>query len=236
MDNKTAILIFTRSAKAEAQHKWSDSTLSTRNSRRIAQTLITHTRRVAKATGLSVIEVASRQQRGASFGQRLQHAIDGIWEQGFERVLVLGTDTPQLSTKALLCAAEQITPEQSVLGAATDGGAYLIGLHRQQFQRAAFVALPWQQNTLYQALSEQLSQNAQCLHTLPTLADIDNWEDLRHYVQAAPMSLLQLRLRYCYVLPKAPASTRLPLSKPWNKNFTTPTYNRPPPISALLRA
>lgn len=235
MNNKTAILIFTRTPQEEAQQKWFQQLGSTTNGRHIAQTLITHTRQVARSTAYPVIEISSRQQQGNSFGERLSHAIQLVWNRGFEQVLVVGTDTPHLSTALLQQAAEQISPIQSVLGAATDGGAYLIGLHCSQFQAAAFAALPWQEEHLFQALSAYLSPDDQRLHRLPTLSDIDNWKELVLFVQTTPLSLLQIRLRY-YMRSLAQASHVLPFPTIGNKNFTAPTYNRPPPISALIRA
>ncbi|MGH1337648.1 MAG: TIGR04282 family arsenosugar biosynthesis glycosyltransferase [Aureispira sp.] len=235
MNNQTAILIFTRTAQEEAQQKWSAQLGSAANGRHIAQTLIAHTRKVAKATGYPVIEVSTQHQQGQSFGARLSHAIQNIWNRGFENVLIVGTDTPSISTKLLQQAANQITPTQSVIGAATDGGAYLIGLHYRQFNADSFATLPWQQEELYRALSAHLSQDDQALHLLPILSDIDHWEALVHFIQTTPLSLLQVRLRY-YLLSSEQATTLLPLPKAWNKNFTAPTYNRPPPISTVIRA
>jgi glycosyltransferase A (GT-A) superfamily protein (DUF2064 family) len=229
MNHQTAILIFTRTAQEEAQQKWKASDRSTSNNRRVAQTLIAHTRRVARATGYAVVEISSRQQRGRSFGQRISHAVEQIWQQGFAQVLVVGTDTPLLNTTLLHHAAQQISSTQSVLGAATDGGAYLLGLHRQQFQKEAFTNLPWQSPTLYQALSAQFSTNSQHLHHLPPLSDLDTWEDLLRFVQTAPFSVLRLWLHYyTHVLKYSSVSLTLPTA--WKKNFTTPRYNRPPPI------
>lgn len=235
MNNQTAILIFTRTAQEEAQQKWSTQLGAKTNGRHIAQTLIAHTRRVAKATGYAVIEISTRQQQGQSFGERLSYAVQSIWDRGFENVLIVGTDTPTLSTSLLQQAAAQIAPNKSVIGASKDGGAYLIGLHCSQFKADTFAALPWQQKQLYQALSAQLSQDNQHLHLLPTLSDIDNWEALLHFVQKTPWSLLQVRLSY-YMHPLVQTAVLFLPTKAWNKNFTTPTYNRPPPMSAFACA
>lgn len=235
MNKQTAILIFTRTAQEEAQLKWSQQVGSTTNSCHIAQALINHTRQVAKATGFPVLEIASPKQQGASFGERLCHAVQQVWKAGFEQVLIVGTDTPELSSQLLQEAAQKISPTQSVVGAATDGGAYLIGLHCSQFQAKQFAALPWQQAHLYQALSTQLSQADQSLAVLPTLSDLDSWEALVQFIQTAPWSLL--RMQVCYYLSSSkPATFLLPILRLAKKNYTTQPNNRPPPTGALTFA
>lgn len=235
MNRQTAILIFTRTAQEEAQLKWSKQVGSTTNSCHIAQTLIQHTRQVAKATGYPVLEITSPQQQGASFGERLSYAVQQVWEAGFEQVLIVGTDTPELNSPLLQKAAQQISPTQSVLGAATDGGAYLIGLHSHQFKAQEFAALPWQEAHLYEVLSNHLSAEAPCLQVKPLLSDIDNWEALIQFVQMAPWSLLRAKVGY-YLLSSKQTNLLWPLAMLRKKSYTPLSPNRPPPTSAFTFA
>ncbi|MEZ4395275.1 MAG: DUF2064 domain-containing protein, partial [Polyangiales bacterium] len=65
-------------------------------------------------------------QRGRGFGPRLLDALERTRRLGFDRLVVVGSDAPALSSydvEAALSARGEV-----VLGPAVDGGVYLLGL------------------------------------------------------------------------------------------------------------
>jgi hypothetical protein len=69
-------------------------------------------------------------QRGVGFGERLWNAARDLFALGFASVCLIDSDSPTLPTRALVAAVEELSKpgERVVLGAADDGGYYLIGM------------------------------------------------------------------------------------------------------------
>lgn len=227
MSSTTAILVFGRQAAVEAQHKLPGKQLN-KGAKRLCQVLLRQTRRLAKSSELPVVWVSSAQQQGNSFGERLCHALDQVWSQGYSQVLLLGTDTPNLSTGLLQQAAQQLKQGQAVLGAAQDGGIYLMGIERGHYCSQALAALPWEHATLFQALHQYLEQTTPTLVVLtPVLGDIDNWDDARQWVYQMGASRLRLFLIQCLQAPNLCPTQASP--EAYSTTIRLRPCNRPPP-------
>lgn len=186
-NNKTAILIFARSAQADAsQKKLGKSVALFKELNR--QTLIT-----AKATGLPYFQCSEKEQVGADFGERLTNALSDVYELGFDNVIAIGNDTPQLLPSHILSAHNRLQSTSLVLGPSSDGGFYLMGLRRSHFRPEQFVKLPWQSENLTDAILSSLSRKR--INTLETLSDLDTIADLEYVVgQRAPLNRRILQL------------------------------------------
>ena len=167
-----AILIFSRTAKAEAAEK----NLLYRNSKKkaLASLMINRTKQVVKASGLPTFFYSEHLQIGNNFGERFTNAIESIFDKGFETVIALGNDCLAVSKNDILQAAELLETTPSVLGPSTDGGVYLLGIQKQAFQKEAFLNIDWQ--TEY--VLEQLSSLNKNIKILSTKSDIDTTDDL----------------------------------------------------------
>lgn len=117
-------------------------------------------------------------QEGRDLGERQARAFAWGFNSGYDAVLLLGSDTPDLPGEIMLEAREKLTagPVQVVLGPARDGGYYLIGLkalHPELFQ-----GLSWSTGTV---LADTLSRARGAdlkVHLLPYWQDIDTYADL----------------------------------------------------------
>ncbi|HIE08323.1 MAG TPA: glycosyltransferase [Armatimonadetes bacterium] len=69
-------------------------------------------------------------QRGETFGRRLRNSIADALDMGYRPVVLLGSDNPSLPPEAVAEAFEALRRCDVVIGPATDGGYYLIGMHR----------------------------------------------------------------------------------------------------------
>lgn len=230
MSTTTAILIFGRHATDEAQQKLPRRG-STRGAQRLCELLLRHTQRVAHHTGLPVHWVSSAEQYGASFGQRLCHALDQVWAQGYEQVLLVGTDTPDLSVGLLQQAHRALEQGHSVLGAATDGGIYLLGIARDAYRPQDLAALPWLSANLFEALGQHLAAtpSGSPLILAPVLADVDDWADVRQWIGRVQPSRWRLFLEQCatQILPIEPSTPQW--LYPQLGHLALPC-NRPPPM------
>ena len=131
--NNTAILIFANSALEDASRK------AIRSSENLFATLTEQTLKIAKASNLPYFHFTENQQIGNSFGERFTNAIKTVYAQGFDNVITIGNDTPNLTTALLNRAANRLQTEKFILGPSTDGGFYLMGLHKSHFVEGLFL-------------------------------------------------------------------------------------------------
>ena len=147
MSNSTAILLFSRTAWEEAQYK---TFVPHKGNVTIAAELIKHTQQTAISSGLDVL--VPPFQKGITFGERITHAIGYVFQQGYERVIVIGNDTPMLTKQHILTAHHLLQEKNMVIGPSTDGGIYLLGIHKTCFQSNTFKQLDWQSASLFASL------------------------------------------------------------------------------------
>lgn len=172
----TAFLIFLRSESEEAQAK----ELGRVGKRRpLFRAMNERVIRLARRTGYPVVRITGPEQVGQTFGQRLTHAFQSVFDRGYERVIALGNDCLNLSLTDLRQALEALDAQSAVLGPALDGGAYLVGLRKEAFCPSSFQALPWQQPCLWEALSAYCGS----YHTLRPERDADDVQSLRQALQ-----------------------------------------------------
>ena len=167
--------------------------------------LIDHAEQTAQQAGVDVLRIDSARQTGNTFGERLSGAMQQAFASGYEQLLVIGNDCPQLDTALLRRALGVLAANGTVLGPATDGGVYLLGVARRYFDAANWARLPWQTATLGHSLAAHLQAAGATVQPLPRLADVDNEQDL---AQALRQPLRRRLLRALRRL-RRPASARV---------------------------
>ncbi len=116
-------------------------------------------------------------QKGGDLGERMFHAMQEGFEAGFAHVVLIGTDCYELSREILdeaFCALERF---DAVIGPATDGGFYLIGLNRVLPE--LFLDRKWSTHEVFRETTTILQRFAITYELLPELSDIDTFEDLK---------------------------------------------------------
>ena len=76
-----------------------------------------------------------QQQAGGSLGCRMQRQLQRGFAAGCEQVVLIGSDLPTLDPTDLQEAFARLDETPLVLGPASDGGYWLIGLNRAGFDR-----------------------------------------------------------------------------------------------------
>ncbi|HDZ04473.1 hypothetical protein LCGC14_0078790 [marine sediment metagenome] len=169
----TAILVFANSAKEDLANK------SIPKGEQLFDVLTQTTLKKAKNTGLPVFHFSDKDQVGATFGERFTNAIATVFDKGFSNLITIGNDTPHLKTQHLKHTAKQLALGKTVIGPSIDGGFYLLGLQKSNFNVAGFQKLPWQRFSLYHQISKWLLKESSELIKLPVLQDLDNEKDLQ---------------------------------------------------------
>ena len=176
MVNKTALLFFTRTAASEAANKTFVPVSNRKTNSKVASVFIQHSRKVANSSGLPVYELNEHKQTGNGFGEKLANAMEGVFNAGFENVIVIGNDCPQLTVAIISTAKEELAKHPLVLGPDSRGGVYLIGINKAIFQRERFISGKWQTTHLFQNLQSIFWETSS--YILPALKDVNNFRDL----------------------------------------------------------
>lgn len=115
------------------------------------------------------------QEKG-DLGAKMQAAFEQAFEQGYKKVVIIGSDCYDLSSALLEEALAALNSHKVVLGPAQDGGYYLLGM--SQLVPAVFENQPWSQENLLQSTMNSLQELEHSYHLLPELSDVDYLEDL----------------------------------------------------------
>lgn len=175
----TAILLFTRTPEEEALSKTFVTGLGRKSQQLMARRFIQHIRSVAARTALPVYVIDSDQQTGEHFGERFAHAFASVFARGYDHVIAIGNDTLSLTSDNLTFAAELLQKGQVVIGPTTKGGAYVVGLSRNQFDTNTFSKLAWESDQLLEHLADYAAARAVDIVFLEQRIDINTPADLQ---------------------------------------------------------
>lgn len=123
-----------------------------------------------------------QMQGEGDLGDRMARSFEAGFGAGYDRIVIIGTDCPQIDPDLIREALSELQQKDLVLGVATDGGYYLIGLSRMI--PAIFQDITWSTELVLMqtlAIADRLSVS---YHLLRMLSDIDRPEDLVHLVPA----------------------------------------------------
>ena len=120
------------------------------------------------------------KQGDGDLGDRMSRAFaDGFAKSptgGGDRIVMIGTDCPGIDAKLIQTAFTTLLTSDLVLGPATDGGYYLIGL--RSFHPQLFKTIIWSTETVLSETLAIANQHKISCELLPMLSDIDRPEDL----------------------------------------------------------
>ena len=116
-------------------------------------------------------------QNGKDLGERMLHALGTGFEEGFKHVILIGTDCYELNPEILEEAFTSLEHYNTVIGPATDGGFYLVGMNK--VHQELFLQRQWSTSGVLAesiAILERLGATYKLLVELP---DIDTVDDLK---------------------------------------------------------
>lgn len=120
------------------------------------------------------------EQRGELFGDRLFHAVADLLALGYESLCLINSDSPTLPPAFLRDAVAALSKpgDRVVLGAASDGGYYLIGL--KQAHRRLFEEIDWSTEKVLDQTIARAADIELPVIVLPDWYDIDDAATLRY--------------------------------------------------------
>lgn len=116
-------------------------------------------------------------QTGEDLGERMYGAFKKGFELGYERIVGVGSDLPDLSAEIISKGLQLLQSKDTVFGPSDDGGYYLIGM--SQPTPCIFQNKQWSTETLLDETLSELKESKRSTGLLEVLNDVDTIEDLR---------------------------------------------------------
>lgn len=189
---KKALIIFVRKPEKGKVKTRLAATVGPDAALYIYEKLLAHTATVAKGTAADGFvfytgepeqndvwqdgAFAKRQQAAADLGGRMKAAFADVFSEGYQQAVIIGSDCPQLSVEHVQAAFGALQNLDVVIGPASDGGYYLLGMKR--LHSALFEEITWSTETVYRRTLDIISKSKLSFALLPVLTDVDEEKDL----------------------------------------------------------
>lgn len=193
MTNESLLIIFTKNPEPGLVKTRLASSIGDEKALEVYETLRRHTACIAEkvtvqrtafyshflpAEDIFVTEHFNAQlQEGDDLGERMLRAISRGFDEGFRHIVLIGTDCYELSSDTLDSAFSALEHADAVVGPASDGGFYLIGLNKPIPE--LFLKREWSTQEVLSETIEVLQRLAFTYELLPELSDIDTFDDLK---------------------------------------------------------
>ena len=129
-------------------------------------------------------------QKGIDLGERLTNATKWGAENGYKKIIIVGSDSPTLPKSFITEAVTGLDKSDVVIGPSMDGGYYLIGFSTNTLSKivpSIFEEIAWSTAHVLQQTITHIQTNRVSLKLLPPWYDVDTPEDLellRTHLQA----------------------------------------------------
>ena len=134
-------------------------------------------RRWGNKLGLPLVRLQGKGQLGTRLRRQLVHG-----HRHHRPCLVIGTDLPELNPDDLKQAIERLQTHDLVLGPASDGGYWLLGIGASLIrspQHWPLIGIPWGGPTVLEATLEAARRQQLSCALVPQRNDLDHWSDLK---------------------------------------------------------
>lgn len=120
-------------------------------------------------------------QSDGTLGDRMAGTFARFFENGYEKVVIIGSDCPELSPDDIERAFSLLDSHDLVLGPAYDGGYYLIGLRKNAWSTSGsglFRDMPWGEDAVLDQTLKNAADHGLTHELLGLHHDVDRPEDL----------------------------------------------------------
>ena len=115
-------------------------------------------------------------QEGEDLGTRMDRAFAAGFQQGYERIIIIGSDIYDLDRNDIEDAFDRLNHYDYVVGPAQDGGYYLLGMCERN--SLVFQNKSWGTDSVLKETLEDLKSKNVII--LATRNDVDVYEDIAH--------------------------------------------------------
>jgi rSAM/selenodomain-associated transferase 1 len=120
-------------------------------------------------------------QQGNDLGLKMYNAFNTVFKKGYKKVIIIGTDAPDVSMNIVQSAISVLDNYNVVIGPANDGGYYLLGFKSKLID--LFSGIEWSTDSVFDNTIEKLNRSKINYFMLNELTDIDTLEDLQYWLK-----------------------------------------------------
>ncbi|APF26484.1 MULTISPECIES: TIGR04282 family arsenosugar biosynthesis glycosyltransferase [Clostridium] len=120
-------------------------------------------------------------QKGKDIGQRMENAVGEILKKGYEKVVLIGSDIPEIQIKDILRAFDILEYKDLCFGPTFDGGYYLVGM--KKLNKIVFKEdIKWGDKSVFYSTMDLLNKENLTVDFTEKYEDIDTKEDLKNLI------------------------------------------------------
>ena len=153
-------------------------------------------------------DLSYRPQGPGDLGHRIVAAFAEAFGKGAERTVIIGTDCPEITPKLIRESFDRLAACDVVLGPASDGGYYLVGLRRPAAE--LFTGIPWGSERVLEETLQRAGELSMKVSSLETLSDVDRPEDLAVWHRAKEPASAAPTTRISVIIPTLNEADYLP--------------------------
>ena len=121
------------------------------------------------------------EQRSNDLGEIILDAISSLKNKGYEKTVILGSDSPDLPLEFITKTFEYLDDFDVVLGPSEDGGFYLLGCNKN-FDAEVLKNVDWGGPTVLSTIKDNLMTLKLNFQELPFWYDIDGLDSLKRWL------------------------------------------------------
>lgn len=192
MQNKKALLLFTKNPELGKCKTRLAKTIGDVKALEIYIKLLEHTREIVIPVDVDKFVFYSetiereddwdnavfqkRVQNGDDLGQKMQNAFRELFQLNYDSVCIIGSDCYELNSETINQSFIALESKDVVIGPTYDGGYYLLGM--KKLHAALFENKNWSTETVYSDTITDFEQLGLSYSNLLKLTDIDEEKDL----------------------------------------------------------
>lgn len=189
--SKNLLLIFTRNPELGKGKRRLATTVGDKVTLEIYKFLLNHTAEITKNLYVQKTVYYSEEiwkndvwddniynkkiQVGKDLGERMANAFLDGFSNGFDKIIIIGSDMYDLSLSDLENAFKSLENHDYVIGPAEDGGYYLLGM--KSFKKELFMNKNWGTSSVLQNTLNDIKKGKTKL--LEPRNDVDYYEDIK---------------------------------------------------------
>ncbi len=136
------------------------------------------------------------RQKGKSLGDKIADAFTSVFEKGYEKVAIVGSDVPDLSADILIEAFAKLDKVDAVVSPSPDGGYNLLAM--KKFSALIFQGINWSTDTVLSETIDKFNSINYSYKLLRSLIDIDTEQDLINWLKSNGKSGLKKTIEKIY--------------------------------------
>jgi rSAM/selenodomain-associated transferase 1 len=126
-------------------------------------------------------EFIVKPQIDGDLGERMSKSFNEVFNEGFSKVLIIGTDVPDINSDLINNAASKLDENDFVIGPSSDGGYYLLGMN--SLNTEIFHDLNWSTSFVLKNTLDKINSLKLKTNLLEELIDVDTKKDLNSWMK-----------------------------------------------------